>query len=158
MVVCTTREKKRRSLQTGAFENDPSVRQDVNKTKTSQCCNVMCNISKVQIFSADHKILKDLHMLSTHYSAWTLFGPIEVKNIWFHNIHQNCPRLKISKMSLEVEQQFECNSNYSKNLIISNFSNSCLLKWSFSTQIKIEIVLMQGKILTKGKDCGKLVL
>ena len=46
VVVCTERRKKpRRSLQTGAFENNPSVRQDVNKTKTSQCCNVMCNIS-----------------------------------------------------------------------------------------------------------------
>ena len=42
--------KKREDLfEPKPFENDPSVRQDVNKTKTSQCCNVIleCRILKV---------------------------------------------------------------------------------------------------------------
>ena len=55
-----------------------------------------------------------------------------------------------------VEQEFECTSNSVKILIISNFS--CRIKGRFSSKIKIEFVLMQGKILTKGKYCGKLVL
>ena len=42
----------------------------------------MCNINKVQIFSAGHKILKYLYLeLTTQLSqnTWTLSGHIEVK-------------------------------------------------------------------------------
>ena len=112
MVVCAERRKKtRRSLQTRAFENNPSVRHDVNKTKTSQCCNVMCNINKVQILSAGHKIFKiSQYIVNSLLSFLRIFelylATLKWENIWFHKFHPSFPShccsglkiLKISKM------------------------------------------------------------